>query len=521
MNDTRTGQILLVNDDEISRYATGRILRMAGFDVMEAATGSQALELVASLPDLVLLDVKLPDVDGFEVCRRIKASVETVHIPVLHISATFMDSGSKIEGLESGADGYLTYPLEPPVLIATIRAHLRIRQVEAQRRELAMLLEGATDAIVTLDPELRVRSWNRGAEAVYGWTSERAVGCDFHALVSPSPPGEEIEAILAALNAQGHWDGELQHQHKDGSVVTVFSSLTLVRAEKEGVAKIVAINRDVSDQRRAEAERERLMDELESLNRNLERRVVQRTQELTDANIALKSHTDELEALAYSISHDLRAPLRGVNGFSQVLLEDYADRLDEQAQVYLRRISAGAQLMGELIDHILKLSRLSRHNVKPRPVDMGALAQDIMQRLRAEAPDRTLHFVVQDDLVAVGDEDLLRTMLRHLLDNAVKFTAPREVAEIEFGADRADGKLEFFVKDNGVGFNMEYSERLFPAFQKLHSPEEYPGAGVGLATVRRIVHLHGGRIWANSIPDQGAVFRFALGASAEPRAEPS
>lgn len=510
MPDSEAPLILLVNDDEIGRYAVGRTLKQSGFDLLEAATGQEALDLVQKRPDLVLLDVNLPDISGLEVCRCLKSDPATEEIPVLHVSATFIDSESQVRGLEGGADGYLTYPLEPPVLVATIRAHLRIGVVEAQRRELAMLLEDVNDAIIVADDEGVITRWNRGAERIYGWTEGDAIGELLWEVLPPSGSAAQQGRILDQLQDLGRWEGEARHRHRDGSEVFVLSSLTLVRHDETKPAKIVAVNRDVSEQRKVELERIELVEELKLLNSELERRVEERTTALTQANRTLTSRGDELEALVYSISHDVRAPLRGIDGFSNVLLQDYESALDETGKHYLQRIVSGARHMGELIDHLLQLSRLSRRRISMQSVDLSSMALDLMQKLQAENADRTLNFTVQENLEVEGDEDLLRTLLYHLLDNAVKFTAQRETANIEFGTETLDDDLVFFVRDNGVGFDPAYGGKLFTAFQRLHPPREYSGTGIGLATVRRIVNRHGGSVWAESTPGEGAIFHFTL-----------
>lgn len=366
-------QLLVVNDDEIGRYATVRALEAAGFRVVEASTGEQALDLAQSLPDLILLDVKLPDLDGFEVCRRLKADRQTAVIPVLHLSATFLDPDSQVAGLESGADGYLTYPLEPPVLIATIRAHLRARRAE---------------------------------------------------------------------------------------------------------------------------------EEVRRLNERLEQRVAKRTEQLEASN-------QELEAFSYSVSHDLRAPLRGIDGFSQALLEDYADALDETGKGYLERIRDSASRMGELIDDLLNLSRLARGPLQRQQVDLSAMVHEVMEGVQEREPERQSEFMVQKGLVVEADRRLLLTAIHNLLDNAWKFTRKRERARIEFGR-YDDAEPVYFLRDNGAGFDMRYADKLFVAFQRLHMASAFEGTGIGLAIVQRIIHRHGGRVWAEGEAGRGASFYFTL-----------
>ena len=243
--------------------------------------------------------------------------------------------------------------------------------------------------------------------------------------------------------------------------------------------------------------------QLRELNQNLERRVAERTAELEALNI-------ELEAFSYSVSHDLRAPLRVVDGFSQVLLDEYAAELDATAQDYLHRIHNGSQRMGQLIEDLLGLSRVTRHPLNRRRVDLSALAHDTAAQLRESHPEHNIQLIVDEDLLTQGDPELLRIALSNLLHNAWKYTGRNSEPRVEVRRQQ-DGKTPVFVvRDNGVGFDMRYADKLFTAFQRLHSEQDFPGHGIGLATVARVIHRHGGRVWAQAEPGQGAEFFFTL-----------
>jgi light-regulated signal transduction histidine kinase (bacteriophytochrome) len=233
-------------------------------------------------------------------------------------------------------------------------------------------------------------------------------------------------------------------------------------------------------------------------------------EDLKQYSVELEAVNEELEAFNYSVSHDLRSPLRSIDGFSQALLEDYNDELDAQGKDYLKRVRAASQTMGHLIDDLLNLSRITRSEMKRERVDMSALVQAIAEEHKDLEPDREVEFIIQKGVITIGDKNLLKVALENLVDNAWKFTGNHQMAKIEFGITQVDGKSVFFLRDNGVGFDMAYANKLFGAFQRLHASHEFPGSGIGLATVQRIIHRHGGQVWAKGALEQGATFYFTL-----------
>jgi light-regulated signal transduction histidine kinase (bacteriophytochrome) len=239
------------------------------------------------------------------------------------------------------------------------------------------------------------------------------------------------------------------------------------------------------------------------LNTQLEARVQDRTLQLEAAN-------KELEAFSYSVSHDLRSPLRTMDGFSQALIEDYGDKLDETGKDYLDRIRGGSQSMGQLIDDLLEFARLTTGELRHEEVDLSKMAKLIVANLREQYPARQVEFKSQDDLKVSGDSRLLHVVLENLLNNAWKYTAKQPTPVVEFGTTEQDGRPAYFVRDNGSGFDMTYAYKLFGVFQRLHQSDDFPGNGVGLATVRRIINRHGGKIWAKAAVNQGATFYFSL-----------
>jgi PAS domain S-box-containing protein len=253
---------------------------------------------------------------------------------------------------------------------------------------------------------------------------------------------------------------------------------------------------DISRRKKAE-------EEVRSLNAKLEQRVHQSQNQLVVAN-------QELESFSYSVSHDLRAPLRAINGFGQALLEECKEQLGERGHYYLERIMASTQHMGLLIDNLLKLSRVTRSDFKRSRVNLSHMAESLAAELMETAPQRTVEWVIASGIEAEGDENLLEIAMSNLLDNAFKFTARHPTARIEFGVKREHEQPVYFVRDDGAGFDMAYVGKLFGVFQRLHSPSEFQGTGIGLATVQRIVHRHGGHIWVEAQPECGATFYFTL-----------
>jgi methyl-accepting chemotaxis protein len=292
-------------------------------------------------------------------------------------------------------------------------------------------------------------------------------------------------------------DGDLEMQvpvaarDETGQLAQAFNSMTVQLRDLIG-----GLEQEIVERVRAEEELQKAHDELEE-------RVKVRTRDLEAAN-------KELEAFAYSVSHDLRAPLRAIDGFSQALLEDYADRLDEQGKGFLNRVRAASQRIGDLIDDILKLSRLTRGEMCYESVDLSALAAEISEELESSEPERDVEFVITPGLTVRGDAHLLQIALENLLGNAWKFTSRKKRARIEFGAKEVEGERAFYVSDNGAGFDMAYADQLFVPFQRLHRAAEFLGTGIGLAIVQRVLHRHGGCIWAEGVVDEGATFYFVL-----------
>ncbi len=381
-----------------------------------------------------------------------------------------------------------------PRQYVAIRADITERKrVEESLRLQANLLDQSYDAILTWELDGNIRYWNRGATALYGYEKEEAVGRVSHDLLQTQCDGAS-DAVTTVLRAEGRWEGELQHTAKNGRQFTVESRMTMVR--ENGCTLVLEANRDITERKRNERS-------IRRLNADLEHRVVQRTGELEAAN-------KELEAFSYSVSHDLRAPLRAVDGFSLAVIEDYGARLPEEGRRYLETIRSSAQKMGTLIDDLLTFSRLSRAPLKKQTVNVAQQVRDVLDDLQPQRSGRDVEIAIGSLPPCAGDPSLLRQVWINLLSNALKYTLKRSSATVEIGCREEAAGSTYFVRDNGAGFDMRYADKLFGVFQRLHRAEDYEGTGVGLAIVQRIILRHGGRIWAEAAPGCGATFFLTL-----------
>ena len=372
-----------------------------------------------------------------------------------------------------------------------------VLRLEAAHARLGRIVEESIDEVYVFDAvSLRFRAANRSARENLGYSLE-----EIRALtpldLKPELTAEDFAKALAPLR-DGSSRGvkfDTVHRRRDGSTYPVEVHVQL--SAEGGDPVFVAIIQDISVRRRAE-------EAIREVNAELERRVKVRTAELEAAN-------RELEAFAYSVSHDLRAPLRAMDGFSQILLEDQSERLDAEGLRLLSRVREGAQRMGRLVDDLLRLSRVARAELRVEDVDVSSVAREVLADLAAADPGRRIQVAVETGLWARADRSLVRILLENLLSNAWKFTSRKGEARIEVGAERAGAAVMFFVRDDGAGFDMAYARQLFQPFSRLHAPSEFAGTGIGLAIVDRIVRRHGGSIEATGTPGGGATFRFRLG----------
>jgi len=393
------------------------------------------------------------------------------------------------------------------LIVTDMTEQKRNQEIVAAERLARSILDQTAGALLVVDPEGRIirasRAAGKLAKCAVLLRPFDEVFCmriKSDAITDSMAHDYTFAEILSTTQRHGSVaDLEATARVPGGQTLDVIVSASLLTgAAGECLGGIILIS-DVSGLRRAE-------NEIRRLNTELELRVRSRTAALEAAN-------KELEAFADTVAHDLRSPLRGIDGWSLALLDDHGATLEPQAREYLDRVRAEAQHMGRLIDDLLLLSHIGQVEMVPSPIDLTSVARNISGRLREAHPGRQLEFVIDPELKGTGDERLLEIALTNLLDNAVKFTSPRDHARIEFGKTAENFEPAFFVRDNGVGFDMQHAGMLFGTFRRLHQASEFPGTGIGLATVKRVIQRHGGRVWADARAGVGASFYFTLGAS--------
>ncbi|HEY3234374.1 MAG TPA: response regulator [Polyangiaceae bacterium] len=523
--------ILIIDDSATFREELAEQLSLAGYGTEKAVDGEQGLHLAAELqPDAIIVDGVMPGMDGPTVVRRIRLDPGLQSTPCLLLTAS-EGATSEILALDAGADAYVRKTEDLPVILARLTAMLRSAKESRERAPAASALGSkkvlAVDDSPTYLAELTEHLSAQGYEVIKARSGKEALE-----LLSV----QMVDCILLDLMMPGLSGTDTCRRIK-GSPLLRNVPLIMLTALDEREAMITAINVGADDyitkssdfevlraRLRAQVRRKQFEDENrrvreELLQRDAETRSAQELAEtratlldaLAQKNSALELLNQELQTFAYSVSHDLRAPLRSMDGFSSALLERYGDELDSEGRHYLERIRAGAKRMGDLIDGLLTLSRVTRKELNRKPVHLEQIAKRVLAQFRDLEPDRSVETYIQEDMVVHADPQLIESAIENLLGNAWKFTSQRPQAKIEFTA-AANGQAEmvYTVRDNGAGFDIVYSDKLFGPFQRLHSPGEYEGTGIGLATVQRIIRRHGGRIWAEAAPNQGASFHFVL-----------
>jgi PAS domain S-box-containing protein len=379
-------------------------------------------------------------------------------------------------------------------VIVTFSDITRLRQAEKQIRRLATIVMDSNDAVLLFDLDGKILTWNRGAQDMYGWSEGDALRMNVRDMTPPDRIAETTDLFHRLAAGKTVSSYETQRITKDGRILDIWLTATsLLDNAGKTVEVFSTTERDITEHKKAEQQ-------VLVLNEQLKHQISE-----------LEAVNKELYAFTYTVSHDLRAPLRAIAGFSKIINEDYPDKLDAQGRDYLTRIKKGTDRMNQLIDDLLRLSRISLQDLDRMDYDLSKLVGSVVKSFQDTDSGRNVEVVVQEGLRAFIDPNLMKIALTNLFNNAWKFTSKTENAHIEFGATEKDAKTVYFVKDNGVGFDPVYAEKMFLPFQRLHPEKEFEGTGIGLAIVDRVIRRHKGSVWAEGEVGEGATIYFMLG----------
>jgi PAS domain S-box-containing protein len=508
MPDSKGGKLRIIFlEDEAKdfRLVEGQLEKARlPFELVRVESDRQFLEQLERVPDLILSDHHLPEFDGFAALNMARAKCPNV--PFIFVTGAVTDAEAAEARRRGAVDIVLKNELAATLLPA-ITSALELVDERSKRQEAENALKESEDryrrllellpCAVIVHQRGTIMVANAAAARLLGASRPQdLIGADVAKFVSP----EYREKVRARIEQVEHGDTVPFLQEKlirlDGALVDVEVAATPVALPDDPAPGVMVVAIDIT-------ERVQACDRIKQLNSELEDRVRTRTAELENA-------VRELEGFSYSVSHDLRAPLRHIDGFTELLLHNAGEKLDATSKEYLDIITGAARQMSNLIEALLAFSRLSRAPLNTQPVSLAQLLDGVLHDLRYETEGRKVEWQIALLPTVHGDATLLRQVLFNLLSNAVKYTRPRTVARIEVGQTHTPAEHIIYVKDNGVGFDMEFAGKLFGVFQRLHPSADFEGVGIGLANVRRIVQRHGGRTWAEAVPDQGATFYFSL-----------
>src|SRR5258706_4978741 len=509
---TQAATVLVIDDSPTFREELKALLETSAYEVVTAGTGEEGLRVAAEVrPTVIVVDGVLPGIDRPTVLRRVRADAVLRTTPCVLLTASEERSG-ELMALDAGADAYVRKEESTDVILARVGAVTRSARGRPDAGTTSSLL--GPKKILTVDDslthlhavadQLRQEGYDvipaRSGEEAIELLTVQSVDCILLDLVMPGLSGQET---CRRIKASALWRDIPLIMH-----TALEEQAAMIEGINAGADDYIAKS---SDQKvlcarvRAQLRRKQFEDE----HRNIREQLLQKELEVVAANAArelaetrsafveeLERKNSELEAFSYSVSHDLRTPLRGIAEYSRLLLEGHASEIDSEGQDSLHQVYKSAKRMGEIIDDLLSLARVSQAELKRDRISLSSIARDVVEELKQKEPDRDVTVHIDDRLAADADGRLVRVALENLLGNAWKFTAKVSDAPIELGAAPEDGGTAFFIRDNGAGFDMRHAKNLFQAFQRLHTESEFPGIGIGLATVKRIVDRHGGRIWA-------------------------
>jgi two-component system, NtrC family, sensor kinase len=516
--------VLIVDDSPTFRNELQRALEGAGYDVLWASTGEEGLRVAAmSRPNALIVDGVMPGIDGATVVRRVRLDAALRGTPCLLLTASG-DRSAELRALDAGADAFVRKEEDLDVILARLAAVLRSATSDS---DVAAALLGPRRVLVVDDSETYLQEIAEvlrgdGYDVVVARSGEQAlemlgvqpVDCVLLDLVMPGIGGKDtcsrIKASPVVRDIPLIMVTSVEDRHSMIEGLAIGADDYIAKSSDFEVLKArvrAQIRRKQFEDEHRRIREELLRSELAAAEARAAREVAETRAALTEE---LERKNRELETFSYSVSHDLRAPLRSIDGFSRILLDQHCAELDEKGQEYLRRVRDAAHRMGQLIDDLLLLSRVNRADLRREPVNVTDIAREVARELAQRDAARQVTFFVQDGLVANADPRLMRVVFENLLGNAWKFTAKVPEPLVEVGIAEDQGADAFFVRDNGAGFDMTYVGKLFAPFQRLHSEREFAGTGIGLATVHRIVDRHGGRVWARSTPGRETIIFFTV-----------
>jgi two-component system, NtrC family, sensor kinase len=516
--------ILVIDDSVTFREELRGALERSGYEVLTATSGEKGLRLASTRrPAALIVDGVMPGMDGATVIRRMRLDAALRGMPCLLLTAS-EEQGAELKALDAGADAFVRKEEDMDVIMARFAAMLRTARTEphgtsslaSSKRILAV--DDSPTYLHELGSALREEGYDvvlvHSGEDAIEMLAVQSVDCILMDLIMPGMGGQEacrrIKASATLRNTPLIMLTAVEDRQALIEGLATGADDYITKSHEFGVlrARIQAQMRRKQFEDENRRIRDQLLEsELEAAEARAARKIAEAKAELVEE---LKYKNQELEAFSYSVSHDLRAPLRSIDGFSQALLEEYGESLDEIARGYLHRITSAADRMSELIADMLQLSRVSRAEVNRISVDISALALGVADELAQQNPQRTVSVQIQPGLQADADPGLMKVLFENLLGNAWKFTQRAAGARIEVKIEPRSDEAVFLVKDNGAGFDMAYAGRLFQPFQRLHSVSDFPGTGIGLATVRRVVNHHGGRVWAEGAVGSGATVFFTI-----------
>jgi len=521
--------VLVIDDSPTFREELRALFEKSGYEVVTAGTGEEGLRVAVDVrPTVIVVDGALPGIDGPTVIRRVRADAALRTTPCVLLTASEEPSG-ELMALDAGADAYVRKEESTDIILARVSAVMRSARGRPDAGMTSSLL--GPKRILTVDDslthlhevgdQLRQEGYDvipaRSGEEAIELLAVQSVDCILLDLVMPGLSGQET---CRRIKASAQWRDIPLIMHTG-----LEEQAAMIEGINAGADDYIAKSSDsqvLCARVRAQLRRKQFEDE----HRNFREQLLQKELEIATANAArelaetrsafveeLERKNGELEAFSYSVSHDLRTPLRSIGAYSRLLLEEHAGGLDAEAQDFLLQVCKSAQRMSEIIDDLLSLARVGQADLNRGWISLFSMAREVVEELRKKEPDRQVTLHIEEPLTVHADGRLMRVALENLLGNAWKFTAKVSDARIVVGAAPEDGGTAFFVRDNGAGFDMRHAKNLFQAFQRLHTESEFPGIGIGLATVKRIVDRHGGRIWAQGVVDQGSTFYFTISPS--------